>query len=39
MKFKPGDMLPTTVMESVTGEAVNLPDAKCFVHLQFRRAA
>jgi peroxiredoxin len=37
MKFKPGDMLPTTVMEAVTGEAINLPDAKHLVHLQFRR--
>ena len=36
MKFKPGDMLPTTVMEAVTGEAINLPDAKRLVHLQFR---
>jgi hypothetical protein len=25
MKFKSGDMLPTTVMETVTGEAINLP--------------
>ena len=25
MKFKPGDMLPPTVMEAVTGEAINLP--------------
>ena len=30
-------MLPTTVMEAVTGEAINLPDAKCLVHLQLRR--
>ena len=37
MKFKPGDMLPTTVMETVAGEAINLPDAKRLVHLQFRR--
>jgi len=37
MKFKPGDVLPTTVMEAVTGEAINLPDAKRLVHLQFRR--
>jgi peroxiredoxin len=37
MKFKSGDMLPTTVMEAVTGEAINLPDPKRFVHLQFRR--
>ena len=37
MKFKPGDMLPKTVMEAVTGEAINLPDAQRLVHLQFRR--
>jgi len=37
MKFKPGDMLPTTVMQAVTGEAINLPDARHLVHLQFRR--
>src|SRR6185437_9895922 len=37
MKFNPGDMLPTTVMEAVTGEAINLPDPKRLVHLQFRR--
>ena len=37
MKFKPGDMLPTTVMEAVTGEAISLPDPKGTVHLQFRR--
>ena len=37
MKFKPGDMLPPTVMEAVTGEAINLPDPKHLVHLQFRR--
>ncbi|MGZ5872344.1 MAG: peroxiredoxin-like family protein [Bradyrhizobium sp.] len=37
MKFRPGSTLPTTVMEAVTGEAINLPDAKRLVHLQFRR--
>jgi len=37
MKFKPGDNLPTTVMEAVTGETINLPDSKRLVHLQFRR--
>src|ERR1700674_2952550 len=37
MKFKSGDMLPTTVMETVTGEAINLPDPRRLVHLQFRR--
>lgn len=37
MKFKPGDVLPTTVMEAVGGEAINLPDSKSLIHLQFRR--
>ena len=37
MKFKPGDVLPTTAMEAVTGQAINLPDVKRLVHLQFRR--
>jgi peroxiredoxin len=37
MKFKPGDVLPTTVMEAVSGEAISLPDPKRLVHLQFRR--
>jgi peroxiredoxin len=37
MKFKPGDILSRTVMEAVSGEAINLPDAKRLVHLQFRR--
>jgi peroxiredoxin len=37
MKFKPGDMLPTLQMEAVTGEAINIPDARRLVHLQFRR--
>ena len=37
MKFQPGDMLPATVMQAVTGHAINLPDPKRLVHLQFRR--
>jgi peroxiredoxin len=37
MKFKAGDMLPKSVMQAVTGEAISLPDAKRLVHLQFRR--
>ena len=37
MKFKPGDMLPPTTLKAVTGEAINLPDEKRLVHLQFRR--
>ena len=37
MKFKPGDVLTTMAMEAVTGEAIDLPDAKRLIHLQFRR--
>jgi peroxiredoxin len=37
MKFKPGDMLPKTAMQAATGEAINLPDPKRLIHLQFRR--
>ncbi len=37
MRFKPGDMVPTTVVEAVTGEAIHLPDRQRLVHLQFRR--
>src|SRR5438128_5369963 len=37
MKFKPGDIVPATTLESVTGEPINLPDASRLVHLQFRR--
>lgn len=37
MKFKPGDVLPKTVMVAAGGEAINLPDPKHLVHLQFRR--
>jgi peroxiredoxin len=37
MKFKPGDMLPTTEMKAVTGEAIRLPNPKLLIHLQFRR--
>jgi len=37
MKLKPGDVLPATVMEAVTGQAINLPDVNRLVHLQFRR--
>ncbi len=32
MKFKLGDMLPMTLIEAVTGEAINLPDAKRLVY-------
>src|SRR3989442_4125877 len=37
MKFKPGDIVPATTLESVTGESINLPDPNRLVHLQFRR--
>src|SRR2546427_6181980 len=37
MKFKPGDIVPATTLESVTGESINLPDPDRLVHLQFRR--
>src|SRR5947209_20489436 len=37
MKFKPGDIVPATTLESVTGESINLPDPNCLVHLQHRR--
>jgi peroxiredoxin len=37
VKFKPGDKLPPTFMEAVTGQSIDLPDAKRLVHLQFRR--
>ena len=30
-------MFPTTVMDAVTGEEINLPDPTRLVHLQFRR--
>jgi len=37
MKFKAGDILPATTLESVTGEPIKLPDPNRLVHLQFRR--
>jgi peroxiredoxin len=39
MKFKPGDIVPATTLESVTGEPIMLPDPNRLVHLQFRRFA
>ena len=36
-KFKPGDIVPVTTLESVTGEAIKVPDPNRLVHLQFRR--
>src|SRR5437764_13727425 len=37
VKFKPGDIVPATTLESVTGEPIKLPDPDRLVHLQFRR--
>lgn len=37
MKFKPGDFVPATTLEAVTGEPIRLPDPNRLVHLQFRR--
>ena len=36
-KFKAGDFVQTTTLESVTGGPIKLPDPKRLVHLQFRR--
>ena len=37
MKFKPGDTVPATTLESVTGESIKFPDPNRLVHLQLRR--
>jgi peroxiredoxin len=37
VRFKPGDKLSPMSMEAVTGQSIDLPDAKRLVHLQFRR--
>ena len=37
MKLKPGDIVPATTLESVTGEPIQLTDPNRLVHLQFRR--
>ena len=37
MKFKAGDIVPATTLESVTGGPIKLPDPNRLVHLQFRR--
>src|SRR6266700_7888658 len=37
MKFKPGDIVPATTLESVTGESIKFPDPNRLVHLQLRR--
>ena len=36
-KFKPGDIVPATTLETVTGERIKLSDPNRLVHLQFRR--
>lgn len=36
-RFKPGDVVPATTLESVTGGRIKLPDPNRLVHLQFRR--
>jgi len=37
MQFKPGDIVPAAILESVTGEPIKLPDPNRLVHLQLRR--
>jgi len=37
MTLKPGDLLPTTKLNGVTGEAIRLPHPQRLLHLQFRR--
>src|SRR6266581_5197 len=37
VKFEPGDIVPATTLESVTGESIKLPDPNHLVHLQLRR--
>jgi hypothetical protein len=32
MKFEPGNVLPTTVMEAVSGKAINLPDPRILLY-------
>ena len=36
-KFKSGDAVPATTLESVAGGAIKVPDPDRLVHLQFRR--
>jgi peroxiredoxin len=36
-KFKAGDVVAATTLESVTGETIEIPDPERLVHLQFRR--
>ena len=37
MKLKPGDIVPSTILKSVTGEPIKLSGPSRLVHLQFRR--
>ena len=37
MKLRPGDIVPATTLESVTGELIRVPDPNRLVHLQLRR--
>ena len=37
MTYKPGDIVSTTTLHSVTDELIRLPDRDGLVHLQFRR--
>ena len=37
MKFRKGDIVPVTIIESVAGEPIKVPDPERLVHLQFRR--
>jgi peroxiredoxin len=37
MKLKPGDIVPASTLESVTGGPIELPDPSRLVHLQLRR--
>ena len=37
MKLKPGDTVPATTMDAVTGDAIHLSGGRGLVHLQFRR--
>ena len=36
-RFKPGDVVAATTLESVTGAPVKVPDPNRLIHLQFRR--
>lgn len=36
-RLKPGEIVPATTLESVTGGSIKLPDPSRLIHLQFRR--